>query len=185
MGEVAIGLLLGLTLHFVFDAVQLAGHLVGFQAGLSLVNLIDPNTEVETTVFSIFHQVVTLLIFLQLNIHHWLVRGLVKSFEYLPPGSAGATAPAAEELVRVAGGMFLLAVQLAAPVIIATLVADVALGLIGKASPQLPVLFVGFSVKALLALAILGASLVLWPRLLEGWLWSALFSAERLLGLTR
>lgn len=181
-GEVAIGLVLGVVLHFVFDAAQLAGHLVGFQTGLSLVNLIDPNTEVETTVFPVFHQVIVLLIFLQLDVHHWLLRGVAKSFQYLPPGTVSATLPAASELVRVASLMWVAGVQIAAPIIVATVLADLALGYLGKASPQLPVLFVGFSLKSLLGIAVLAGSLAWWPIVFERWFLQAIAGAEALLG---
>jgi len=62
-----------------------------------------------------------------------------------------------------AGGIFLAGVQIAAPALVATMVADVALGFLGKASPQLPVLFIGLAVKNLLGLAMLIAVLSYWP----------------------
>lgn len=184
-GEMAIGFVLGLCLHFIFDAALLAGHLVGFQTGLSLINLIDPTTEVETTVFSVLHQVLLLLIFLQLDIHHWLLRGLLKSFTYLPPGTLHVSASAAEELLRTAAIMWLAGLQIAAPVIAATLLADLGLGFLSKASPQLPVLFIGFSLKALLGMAVLAASLVWWPVVFERWFAEAIAAAERILALSR
>ena len=63
----------------------MAGQILGFQLGYSLVNVIDPQTQVDTPVLSVFHQAVVLLLFLQLGVHRWLLRGLAKSFEYLPP----------------------------------------------------------------------------------------------------
>jgi flagellar biosynthetic protein FliR len=184
-GEVMVGLILGLTLSFVFEGAALAGQILGFQIGYSLVNVIDPQTQVDTPVLSIFHQSVVLLLFLQLGVHHWLLRGLAKSFEYLPPGVAGATPAATKELLHAAGAMLVVAVQIAAPALVATLLADIALGLIGKASPQLPVLFMGLSIKALVGFLVLAGALRYWPVLMERYFLRALQTMEHLLRLAR
>ena len=82
------------------------------------------------------------------------MRGLARSFDYLPPGHFSLTWPAIHTLFEFAAGMWVAGLQIAAPVLVASLFADVALGFIGKASPQLPVLFVGISIKNLLGLAL-------------------------------
>jgi flagellar biosynthesis protein FliR len=184
-GEVIIGLILGLTLTFVFEGAQVAGQILGFQLGYSLVNVIDPQTQVDTPVLSTFHQGFVLLLFLQLNVHHWLLRGLAKSFEYLPPGVASATPAVTGELLHAAGAMLVIAVQIAAPALGATLLADIVLGLIGKASPQLPVLFMGLSVKALVGFLVLAGSFRYWPALMERYFLRALQTAEQLMRLAR
>jgi len=184
-GEVMVGLILGLTLSFVFEGAEMAGQILGFQVGYSLVNVIDPQTQVDTPVLAIFHKAVVLLLFLQLGVHHWLLRGLAKSFEYLPPGVASATPAATEELLHAAGAMLVVAVQIAAPTLVATMLADIALGLIGKASPQLPVLFMGLSVKALVGFLVLAGALRYWPVLMEGYFFRALQTMEHLLHLAR
>ncbi len=184
-GEVVVGLILGLTLTFVFEGAQLAGQMLGFQLGYSLVNVIDPQTQVDTPVLSTFQQAVVLLLFLQLGVHHWLLRGLAKSFEYLPPGVARATPAATGELLHAAAAMLVVAVQIAAPALIATLLADIVLGLIGRASPQLPVLFMGLSVKALVGFLVLAGSLRYWPALMERYFLRAFQTMEHLLHLAR
>jgi flagellar biosynthesis protein FliR len=184
-GELVVGLAIGLTVHFVFEGTQLAGQVIGFQLGFSLANLIDPQTQVDTPVMSVFHQAMTLLIFLQLNVHHWVLRGLAKSFEYLPPGRAAATPAATEALLQAAGSMLVVAVQIAGPALVATVLADIALGYIGKAAPALPVLFVGLSVKSLLGLAVVMGTAAFWPTILEGHFLRALGTTERLLRLVR
>jgi flagellar biosynthetic protein FliR len=182
-GEVMVGLILGLTLSFVFEGAEVAGQILGFQIGYSLVNVIDPQTQVDTPVLSIFHQGVVLLLFLQLGVHHWLLRGLAKSFEYLPPGVPSATPAATEGLLHAAAAMLVIAVQIAAPALIATVLADIVLGLIGKASPQLPVLFMGLSVKALVGFLVLAGALRYWPALMERYFLRALQTMEHLLHL--
>lgn len=151
--------------------------------GFSLVNVLDPQTQVDTPVLGIFCQLVTLLIFLQLNVHHWLLRGLARSFRYIPPGAFQLSRPTIEEVLRASGSVLLCGVQIAAPALAATLLADIALGFLGKASPQLPVLFVGLSVKSVLGLTVLVLIAGAWPRYFEQQFLVAIETSERVLSL--
>lgn len=182
-GELLLGLMLGFVLQIVFEGAVLAGQVLGFQLGYSLVNLIDPQTEVETPVMSIFHQTVALLIFLQLDVHHWIVRGIAKSFQYVPPGHVAAKVGGLLEMLRASGAIWTVALQIAAPALAATFLTDLALGYAAKASPQLPVLFLGISVKGVVGLAVLWAALSFWPSLMERYFTRALLSMEHLLRL--
>ena len=183
--EAVVGLLLGLSVQLVLEGAQIAGQLAGAQLGFSLAAIIDPQTNIETPVLSTFYQTVALLIFLQLNVHHWMLRSMVKSFDYFPVGSGLANLASARALLRAAAGMWLLGVQIAAPVLLATLLIDVTVGFLSKASPQLPALFVGISAKSLAGYALLAASLGLWPALLEHRFLQAVAWTERFLNLAR
>jgi flagellar biosynthetic protein FliR len=185
LGEVAVGLILGLVSNFLFESSLLAGQILGVQIGYSLANVFDPQTQADTPVLSEFHQMAALLIFLQLNVHHWLLRSLVRSFAYLPAGAASVTQAVAGGLLHAAGGIFLAGVQIAAPSLVATLVADMALGFLGKASPQLPVLFIGLAVKNLVGLTVLIAAIAYWPRMFNQQFEQAIRMAEHLLHLAR
>lgn len=185
LGEIVIGVVLGLVANFVFESALLAGQILGVQIGYSLANVFDPQTQADTPVLSEFHQLAVLLIFLQLDVHHWLLRSLVRSFAYLPAGAAWVTLAAVGGLLHAAGGIFLAGVQIAAPSLVATLVADMALGFMGKASPQLPVLFIGLAVKNLVGLTVLLAAMRYWPRFFNQQFEQAVRTAERLLHLAR
>ncbi len=185
VGEAVAGLILGLTLSFVFEGAAIAGQMLGFQLGYSLVNVIDPQTQVDTPVLAVFYQTLVLLLFLELGVHRWVLRGLVRSFEYLPPGTLRFTPAATEGLLHSAGAMLVIAVQIAAPALAVTLLADVILGLIGKASPQFPAMFIGMSVKALIGFLVMAVSLRYWPALMERYFTRGIQAAEHLLGLAR
>ncbi|MGA1988585.1 MAG: flagellar biosynthetic protein FliR [Candidatus Sulfotelmatobacter sp.] len=185
LSEVMIGLVLGLAANFMMEAPMMAGQILGVQMGYSLATLFDPQTNADTPVLSEFHRLAALLIFLQLNVHHWLLRAVVKSFAYLPAGAAPANFSAVSGLLHAAGGIFLAGVQIAAPGLAATLVADVGLGFLGKASPQLPVLFIGLAVKNLLGLAILIGVVAYWPHMFAERFAASIAVGERLLHLAR
>jgi flagellar biosynthetic protein FliR len=179
----AIGLLTGLALQFIFEGVELAGQIAGFQVGHSLANLINPLSEAETPILANFYQVVALLIFLHLNVHHWVLRGLAKSFQYCPPGLAVVNPLVADQIWRAAGGMLIVAVQIVVPILLATILIDLTLGFLGRASPQLPVLFVGISVKSVAAYLVVVGTLPFWPGVLERHFAEALALSEKLMHL--
>ncbi len=84
-------------------------------------------------------------------------------------------------IVRAAGGIFLAAVELAAPVLAATMLVEVAVALLGKLSPQLPVMSLTVPLKTLTGFVILTGSLALWPRFIEARFAGLLDMAERLI----
>lgn len=184
-GEFIVGLLMGITLQFVFEGLELAGQIVGFQMGHSLANLINPLSDAETPILANFYQAVALLIFLQMDVHHWVLRGLAKSFEYCPPGTVAVPAVLAQQVCRAAGGMLIMAVQVAVPTLLATILIDISLGFLGRASPQLPVMFVGISVKSVAGFVVIMGTLRFWRGLLERYFGEALAASEQLLHLAR
>jgi flagellar biosynthetic protein FliR len=183
--ELLIGVALGVVTNVVFDGVQMAGQVLSVQMGYSLVNILDPQTQVESTVMATFHQTIALLIFLRLNVHFWILRALERSFDYLPP-SSGHFGPAFTPAVLYAGSsIFAIGVQIAAPVLSATLLADIALGLLGKASPQLPLILLGPAVKSVLGILVLISALKYWPDLFERLFLNSINQADHLLHLTQ
>jgi flagellar biosynthesis protein FliR len=183
LSELVIGLVLGLAANFLMEAPLVAGQVLGMQMGYSLASLFDPMTQADTPVLSEFHRLAALLIFLEMNAHHWLLRALVRSFAYLPAGTGLASYAVPANLLHGAAGIFLAGVQIAAPALAATLVADVALGFLGKASPQLPVLFIGLAVKNLLGLGMLIAVIAYWPQSFSERFAQSIAFAEKLLHL--
>src|ERR1700759_5528790 len=173
-GGLMIGLGMGLTLELVFESARFAGQVLGFQFGYSLVNVIDPQSEVEISVLNFFHYTVLLLIFLQGDVHHWLFRLLVQSFDTVKPGTVIVTDQVVRSLVQGSGNIFLMGLQLAAPPLVVTVMTDVALAFMAKASPQLPVLSVGLPAKMLGGYAAIWSSVVFWPAIAHKWFYGAL-----------
>ena len=163
----------------------MAGQILSVQMGYSLINILDPQTLVDSTVVATFHQTIAMLIFLRLNVHFWILRALAHSYEYLPP-STGHFRPAFTSGALEAGAsVFAIGVQIAAPVLAATLFADITLGLLGKASPQLPLLLLGPAVKSVLGLVILISAIKYWPDLFERLFLNAMVTADHLLHAAR
>ena len=183
--ELLIGIGMGIAANIIFEAAQMAGQVVGVQMGYSLVNILDPQTQVDTTVVSLFYQSLVMLLFLKMGVHYWLLRAVANSFLYLPIGVTHLSSLFSVAVVRLCGQIFGAGGQIAAPVLTATLVADVVLGLLGKASPQLPLMLLGPSVKGLLGLLVLIATLKYWPAIFHGFFVDGVSNAEQLLRFAR
>jgi len=183
--ELLIGVALGVATNIVFDGVQMAGQVLSIQMGYSLVNILDPQTQVESTVMASFHQTIAMLIFLRLNVHIWILGALVRSFDYLPPSTGHFGGAFTSAALEAGASVFAIGIQIAAPVLSATLFADIALGLLGKASPQLPLMLMGSAVKSILGVLILISVLKYWPGLFEHLFLNSMDKADQLLHLAR
>ncbi|MGB6744445.1 MAG: flagellar biosynthetic protein FliR [Terracidiphilus sp.] len=181
--EFMIGVGMGIATNIVFDAVQLTGQVLGVQMGYSLVNILDPQSQVDTTVVAVFYQSIVMLLFLRMDVHYWLLRAVGNSFLYLPPGTAHISGLFTRAIFQIAGDIFGLGVQIAAPVLSATLAADIVLGLLGKASPQMPLMLLGPAVKSLLGIGILAVTLKYWPDLFRRLFLESMLKGEQLLHL--
>ncbi len=147
LGELILGLTLGLLVRVLFGAIQFGGQIIGFQMGFSMVNVVDPITGVSNAVTAHFLYMTTMLTFLVLNGHLQLLGALGTSFEYIPPGGLLLTPELANHIFEFSNLMFTLAVKIAAPVMAALFLIDLSLALIGRAAPQMHVLVLGFPVK--------------------------------------
>jgi len=158
---------------------------LSMQMGYSLVNILDPNTQVESTVVALFHQSMAMLIFLALDVHHWILRAIARSFDYLPPGSATLNPSFLQASLHEGAAVLALGVQIAAPVLSATLLVDLVLALLGKASPQMPLMLLGPAVKSMLGVLVLGATVRFWPGFFERYFSQSIAYSEQLLHLAR
>ncbi len=181
LGELAVGLVYGLTLALLNEMLLFAGQIAGLQFSFSLVNLLDPATSIQTPLMGELFQLFGTLIVLAAGLDRILLASMVRSFRVAPLGSYALAPHSALTIVRAAGGIFLAAVELAAPVLAATLLVEIAVSLLGKLSPQLPVMSLTVPLKTLTGFALLAGSLALWPRFVEARFDNLLDLAQRLI----
>ena len=155
-GELMLGLVLGLVIRFLFAAIQTGGQLIGFQMGFTMVNVVDPDSGTSEAVTAHFLYMVSLLTFLSFNGHLFLIEGLLKTFALIPPGDILISPRLTSRVLDLSAQMFLLAIQISAPVIAAILLVDLALALVSRASPQMNVLIIGFPIKISVGFLFLG-----------------------------
>jgi flagellar biosynthetic protein FliR len=181
LGELAVGLVYGLLLALLNEMLLFAGQIAGLQFSFSLVNLIDPASSIQTPLLGELFQLMGTLVLITAGLDRILLASLMRSFRAVPPGSYAITQATGLSIVHAASGIFLAAVELAAPVLAATLLVEVAVSLLGKLSPQLPVMSLTVPLKTLTGFALLTGSLALWPRFIEARFDGLLDMAQNLL----
>ncbi|GAU09044.1 flagellar biosynthetic protein FliR [Desulfoplanes formicivorans] len=154
--EILLGLTIGLVIRFLFAAIQTGGMLIGFQMGFSMVNVVDPDSGVSESVTAHFLYMIALMTFLSINGHLYLLKALALSFKFIPPGGMVITPQMYKGILSFSGQIFVLAIKIASPVMIAIFLVDLALALISRAAPQMNVLIVGFPIKIAVGFLFLG-----------------------------
>ena len=158
--QVLVGLLLGFVLKLVLAAVSAAGALVDLSAGYSSATLFDPFSQAAATPVARLYQLLAVVLLMVMNGHLLIIRGIVRSYEAAPLGglrfdSVGAV------LTEGLGQLLIAAVEISFPVLVALLLADGVLGLVSRAAPKLNVMVLGFAIKSLVLLLVLGLALPL------------------------
>ncbi|MFW5730968.1 MAG: flagellar biosynthetic protein FliR, partial [Desulfonatronovibrionaceae bacterium] len=136
--------------------IQTGGDLIGFQMGFAMINVVDPLTGISESITAHFLYMVSMLVFLALNGHLYLLTGLAHSFELVPPGGLLISPELVEHMLYLSGQIFVLAIKIAAPIITVDFLINLGLALISRASPQMNVLLIGFPIKIAVSLIFLG-----------------------------
>jgi len=181
LGELAVGLVFGLSLMMLNEMVLFASSMLSMEFSFSLANLIDPIYKEETPVLGQLMGWVTTLVLLGAGLHRTLIAAVMRSFNAVPLGTFGLSAKTGAEMAHMGGGIFLAGVQLASPVIAAALTVEITIGLIGRLAPQLHSTVLSVPFKTLVSYVVLMGSLAIWPSFLESHFNSLLDAAGRML----
>ncbi|SDT46070.1 flagellar biosynthetic protein FliR [Paenibacillaceae bacterium GAS479] len=157
--EIMVGLLLGFIVYLFFTVVQTAGALIDLQVGFAMANVVDPLTGISAPITGNFKYMVLLLLFLTMNGHLYLLQALMNSYQWIPLElniyTYIADGTISEFLVKGFSQSFLLAVQIAAPIMVAMFLTDVGLGFLARTAPQYNVFVIGMPLKILLGFLLL------------------------------
>lgn len=165
LGEVGIGVLIGFTAQLLFAGIGLAGEVIGFQMGLGIANVFDPVTQTQVSQIGQLQTVFALMLFVGLDGHHIFISALAQSYGIVPAGGAAITQAGVTHFLEISARMFLLGIQLGAPLIVALLAANFGIGLVARAVPQVNIFVVGFPFTIALGIVLLLLAL---PFFLEG-----------------
>jgi flagellar biosynthetic protein FliR len=159
LAEAMVGLTLGLCLRIFFGSVQLAGQVIGFQMGFAMINVVDPQSGANVSIMDQLGYWVCVVVFLILNGHHIIISALINSFELVPVGVFMMQKVLLVKILDLAGGLFLIAIKIGAPVIAALFFVSVGFGLVSKFAPQMNVMIVAFPLKIVTGLFLFGLTL--------------------------
>jgi flagellar biosynthetic protein FliR len=166
-GEILLGFAIGFSVKLIFSGIQLAGQLAGYQMGMSLANVMDPASSEQVPLLAQFNNLIALLIFMSINAHYWFIKALTHSYSLVPPLKVRFSSSMMEQLIQLAGNLFVIAIQVGAPLIAAMLLTTVAFGLVARTVPQMNVFIVAMPLKIGVGLLFMGFSLPYFSAFLE------------------
>lgn len=164
--EVFAGVAFGFMIYLAVAAVQMVGDLVDLVGGFNMAVALDPLTGVQTSIMGRLHQLIGVTLLVVTDLHLMVVQGLARSVRLMPLPSL-APADLARTLTEQLSGLFVAAVQVAGPVIAVMFVADIVLGLLTRAAPALNAFALGFPLKILLTLILVGLLIPVLPGVLH------------------
>lgn len=156
--ELLIGLAVGFAVSLIFTGIQVGSHLVGIQMGFGLGGVLNPHNESSSGVVDGFYAVLATVIFLTANGHHAVLAALARTFELAPVAGPGIPAVNPVQVMTLLQSVLVVALRIALPAIAALLLADVGLGVVGRAAPQMQVMTEGIPVKIAVGLILLAVS---------------------------
>jgi len=158
--NLAVGAMIGYMAQLILAAVEAGGDMINMQMGLSSAMVLDPTSSSQVSVVGRYFGVLGLLIFLKIGGAYWLFQAFEKSFEIFP--IYATTVPLAklvnmDYLISMSSNVLYMGLQIASPVLLATLGQDIILGVISKTAPQVNVFQLSFLFKP-----VFGAAILIW-----------------------
>lgn len=171
-GELILAGLFSFAMETLFGAFHLAGHMIGFQMGIAMAQVMDPGSGRQKAIMAgLFNMLVLMVLFAEGG-HHLIIRALVESFRTVPVGSFRLDTVLYQPILELCGRMFIYAVKVAAPIIVAILLTQLGMGLMAKFAPQINVLIAGFPLTLMIGFFFTGVSFMAWGKAIDQ------FSAE-------
>ncbi|HVI38965.1 MAG TPA: flagellar biosynthetic protein FliR [Gaiellales bacterium] len=157
--EMLIGLAFAFVVGALFAAVTVAGSFLDSLIGFSYGSLVDPLTGTQSSILQQAYSLVAILVFIAIGGDGWMVRGLARTYDVVPLDRMPSLTAMVQGVDTAFVSIFLSAIQVAGPVLLAIVLTDAAFGLVSRVMPQLNVFGVGFPAKVMVGLLLIGVSL--------------------------
>ena len=163
--EIAVGVAMGYLGHLLFYAVTIAGELISMSMGLSSSQVFNPAFGFQQSSVNQLYFFMAAFIFLVMQGHHYFISGVYESFKLIPLDMVLPDITGINSIVVIGGTVLKVGLMLSAPVMVAILLVNFSLGIVGRAVPQINVLITSLPINALVGFVIL---IIVLPFFLEG-----------------
>ena len=156
----AAGAIIGYIAQLLIMAIEAGGDMINTQMGLSSAMVMDPTTNSQTSILSRVVTLMGLCIFIQIGGFYWLFNAFLRSFEIFPIYAVQIPLERiinVDYLIKMTSNVLYMGLQIASPVLLATLGQDIILGVISKTAPQVNVFQLSFLFKP-----VFGAAIMIW-----------------------
>jgi flagellar biosynthetic protein FliR len=155
-----VGAMIGYMAQLICLAVDAGADMINMQMGLSSAMVLDPTSGSQVSILSKVFSLLGVLIFIHLGGVYWLLQALMRSVEIFPLGATQIPLMQIvnlDYLVKISSNVLYMGLQIASPVLLATLGQDIILGVISKTAPQVNVFQLSFLFKP-----VFGAAILVW-----------------------
>ena len=160
IGEFLIGLIMGFACSFIFHGIQMTGALLDMQIGFGMVHIFDPQIGQQVPLIGNFKYILAMLVYLASNSHHLFLSAMFYSFKIIPV-TKGLFQPnmLANIMVDMLAVIFVIAVKIGLPIVVAVFLTEVALGILARTMPQMNIFVVGVPGKIIVGIFVLSLAL--------------------------
>lgn len=148
--EVTVGLFIGGLARLLLSALHTASMLIAYQSGLAAATVFDPTQNTQGAMIGRFFSLVALVMLFATDLHHALLAGVINSYRLLPPGGLPPVGDFAAQAITFMSNAFVVALQIAAPIMVVGLLFYLGLGLVARLMPAVQVFFVALPLQILL-----------------------------------
>jgi len=160
--EFAVGAMIGFVSSLVYHAIESAGHLIDIQRGSAQASVLVPQLDIQGPIFANLHIQLCTVLFFTLNLHHVFLRGFFDSFQLIPvnqyPKFSEHFLAFIEQVIHMSGSIFVVAMQLTGPILLAIFMVDVVFGVMNRIAPMVNVYFLAMPFKAVVGIIMFIAS---------------------------
>jgi flagellar biosynthetic protein FliR len=157
--EALIGLAIGAILRAFLAAMAIAGEVISISTTLSFAQTANPTQAQQNTTLATFLTLLAVVLLMAANLHHVFIAAMIRSYSLFPFGQPAPAQDFGRLAIRTVADAFTLGIQLTAPVLIFSLIFNLATGLVGRAMPQFQIFFAAAPLQVLLGLSLLALSL--------------------------
>jgi flagellar biosynthetic protein FliR len=157
--EVGLGLLIGFVGRMVFFMLEIAGSIISTEIGLSMAPGFNPLDDMTMPATATLLYYLAAMLWLSMDMHHWMLIAFQKTYTYLPIGSAHVSQALVSDIVARTSGIFVIALQMAAPMMAVSFIISLIFAVLGRAVPQMNVFSESFAVRPLVGLSVFGVTL--------------------------
>lgn len=163
--ESLVGILIGFVSNICFQILSFSGHMIDMEIGFSMVNELDPSTNLQSSITSNLYSNFVMLIMMTTYMHHYILRALLDTYDLIPIGQAIFRLESIKIIiVEFMADFFIIGFRIILPVFAATLVVNAILGILAKVAPQMNMFVIGLQLKIFVGLFVLLIVIALIPQ---------------------
>jgi flagellar biosynthetic protein FliR len=153
--EFLLGLFFGTVARILMSATDTAGMIISMMSGLGNAQVFNPGAGTQGSIIGALLSVTAMVLIFATNTHHLLFLGIMQSYEMFPVGELPDTGSMSEVISRVVSSCFIIAVQMAAPFMVISLMVYIGMGVLSRLMPQVQVFLIAIPLQILLSMVTL------------------------------